>query len=177
MPAVIDIHHHILPDFFFRETYDDAHPVGGFAPAPWGEARALEFMDDAGIDAACRRTSLFCPCPGFPASSLRCGSADHCFGPAGRPGPDSAPQLPRASPRATSRRCNNPRFATERLETEVLNILSRRLAYAQSTDCGNHYSMRPLLAPNLGGFSMKQAPVSSADQGGLRCGHVGVLNS
>jgi hypothetical protein len=30
-----------------------------------------------------------------------------------------------------------PRFATERLEIEVLNILSRRLAYAQSTDCGN----------------------------------------
>jgi hypothetical protein len=34
---------------------------------------------------------------------------------------------PRASPRPTSRRGNNPRFATERLETEVLNILSRRL--------------------------------------------------
>ena len=26
--------------------------------------------------------------------------------------------------------------------------------------------MRPLLAPNLGGFSMKQASVSSTDQGG-----------
>jgi hypothetical protein len=52
MPAVIDVHHHILPDFFFRETNDDAHPVGGLAPAPWSEARALEFMDDAGINAA-----------------------------------------------------------------------------------------------------------------------------
>ncbi len=51
MPAVIDVHHHILPNFFFRETNDDAHPVGGIAPAPWSEARALEFMDNAGIDA------------------------------------------------------------------------------------------------------------------------------
>jgi hypothetical protein len=29
-----------------------AHPVGDLAPAPWSEARALEFMHDAGIDAA-----------------------------------------------------------------------------------------------------------------------------
>jgi hypothetical protein len=33
MPAVINVHHHILPDFFFRETNGDAHPVGGLAPA------------------------------------------------------------------------------------------------------------------------------------------------
>ena len=36
----------------------------------------------------------------------------------------------------------------------MLNILSRRLAYAQSTDCGNHVLHVPLLAPNLGGFSV-----------------------
>ena len=30
--------------------------------------------------------------------------------------------------------------------------------------------MRPLLAPNLGGFSMKQASVSLADQGGEATG-------
>jgi hypothetical protein len=57
MPAVIDIHHHILPDFFFRETNGDAHPVGGLAPAPLSEARALEFMDDAGIDVAIKSIS------------------------------------------------------------------------------------------------------------------------
>jgi hypothetical protein len=32
MPIAIDVHHHILPDFFWRETNDDAHPVGGIAP-------------------------------------------------------------------------------------------------------------------------------------------------
>jgi hypothetical protein len=42
MPAIIHVHHHILPNFFFRETNNAAHPVGGIAPAPWSEARALE---------------------------------------------------------------------------------------------------------------------------------------
>jgi 6-methylsalicylate decarboxylase len=52
MPRVIDVHHHILPDFFWTETNDSAHPVGGLAPPPWDEAGALAFMDDAGIDVA-----------------------------------------------------------------------------------------------------------------------------
>jgi 6-methylsalicylate decarboxylase len=52
MPVTIDVHHHILPDFFWRETNDSAHPVGGIAPPPWDEAGTLGFMDDAGIDVA-----------------------------------------------------------------------------------------------------------------------------
>src|SRR5580658_4844874 len=52
MSCTIDVHHHIRPDFFLRETNEGAHPVGGIAPAPWDEASALSFMDDAGIDVA-----------------------------------------------------------------------------------------------------------------------------
>jgi predicted TIM-barrel fold metal-dependent hydrolase len=52
MPITIDVHHHILPEFFWRETNDSTHPVGGIAPPPWDEASALAFMDDAGIGAA-----------------------------------------------------------------------------------------------------------------------------
>lgn len=52
MPFTIDVHHHILPDFFWRETNDGAQPVGGIAPAPWDEVSTLAFMDDAGIDVA-----------------------------------------------------------------------------------------------------------------------------
>src|SRR6202042_2133843 len=48
----LDVHHHILPDFFWRETNDGAHPVGGIAPPPWDLAGALAFMDDARIDVA-----------------------------------------------------------------------------------------------------------------------------
>jgi 6-methylsalicylate decarboxylase len=52
MSFTIDVHHHILPDFFWRETNDGANPVGGIAPPPWDEAGALAFMDDARIDVA-----------------------------------------------------------------------------------------------------------------------------
>jgi hypothetical protein len=44
----------------------------------------------------------------------------------------------------------------------VLNILSRGLAYAQSTDCGNHVLHVPLLAPNFGDFSVAD------DEAGVR---------
>jgi hypothetical protein len=52
MSFTIDVHHHILPDFFLRETSEGAHPVGGIAPPPWDQAGMLSFMDDAGINAA-----------------------------------------------------------------------------------------------------------------------------
>jgi predicted TIM-barrel fold metal-dependent hydrolase len=50
--VTIDTHHHMLPDFFWRET-DNAHaPVGGLAPHRWSAEASLSFMDDAGIDVA-----------------------------------------------------------------------------------------------------------------------------
>jgi predicted TIM-barrel fold metal-dependent hydrolase len=48
----VDVHHHILPDFFWRETNEQHGPVGGIAPPPWSKESALSFMDDAGIDVA-----------------------------------------------------------------------------------------------------------------------------
>jgi 6-methylsalicylate decarboxylase len=48
----VDVHHHILPDFFWRETNEQDGPVGGIAPPPWSRESALAFMDDAGIDVA-----------------------------------------------------------------------------------------------------------------------------
>jgi 6-methylsalicylate decarboxylase len=52
MPFTVDVHHHILPDFFWRATNDAHDPVGGIAPQPWSKESALSFMDDAGIDVA-----------------------------------------------------------------------------------------------------------------------------
>jgi 6-methylsalicylate decarboxylase len=52
MSFTVDVHHHILPDFFWRETNEGANPVGGIAPPPWDQASALAFMDDARIDVA-----------------------------------------------------------------------------------------------------------------------------
>jgi aminocarboxymuconate-semialdehyde decarboxylase len=48
----VDIHHHMLPDFFWQATNEADHPVGGIAPPPWSRASALSFLDDAGIDVA-----------------------------------------------------------------------------------------------------------------------------
>src|ERR1700749_1058458 len=52
MTRTIDVHHHILPDFFFTETNDAHDPVGGIAPPPWNAEMMLSFMDEAGIDVA-----------------------------------------------------------------------------------------------------------------------------
>ena len=52
MAFTIDVHHHILPDFFWRETNDQHAPVGGIAPAPWSRDSTLSFMDEAEIDIA-----------------------------------------------------------------------------------------------------------------------------
>jgi 6-methylsalicylate decarboxylase len=52
MPFTVDVHHHILPEFFYRATNDAHNPVGGIAPQAWSTETALSFMDDAGIDVA-----------------------------------------------------------------------------------------------------------------------------
>jgi len=33
----IDTHHHMLPDFFWRETENAHAPVGGLAPLRWSK--------------------------------------------------------------------------------------------------------------------------------------------
>jgi aminocarboxymuconate-semialdehyde decarboxylase len=52
MTFTVDIHHHLLPDFYRRVTEHDGHSVGGVLPAVWSQASAVSFMDDAGIDIA-----------------------------------------------------------------------------------------------------------------------------
>jgi predicted TIM-barrel fold metal-dependent hydrolase len=52
MPFTIDVHHHILPDFFWRETNEQHGPVGGVVPAAWSREDMLSFMDEAEIDVA-----------------------------------------------------------------------------------------------------------------------------
>jgi 6-methylsalicylate decarboxylase len=52
MSFTIDAHHHILPDFFFRETNDAHNPVGSIAPPHWDADLMLSYMDEVGIDVA-----------------------------------------------------------------------------------------------------------------------------
>jgi predicted TIM-barrel fold metal-dependent hydrolase len=50
MAFTIDVHHHILPDFFWRATNDAHGVVGGIAPPPWSKEAMLSYMDDAGTN-------------------------------------------------------------------------------------------------------------------------------
>jgi aminocarboxymuconate-semialdehyde decarboxylase len=50
MTFTVDIHHHMLPDFFWQATNEGPTPVGGIAPPPWTAGSALSFLDEAGID-------------------------------------------------------------------------------------------------------------------------------
>ena len=52
MSFTIDVHHHILPDFFWRETNEGDNPVGGIAPPPWSKEAMLSYLDDAGTNVA-----------------------------------------------------------------------------------------------------------------------------
>jgi aminocarboxymuconate-semialdehyde decarboxylase len=47
MTFTVDIHHHILPDFFWRATNEADDPVGGITPPPWSAGGALSFLDDS----------------------------------------------------------------------------------------------------------------------------------
>jgi 6-methylsalicylate decarboxylase len=52
MSFTIDVHHHILPDYFWLATNDAHSPVGGIAPPPWSKESMLSYMDDAAINVA-----------------------------------------------------------------------------------------------------------------------------
>jgi len=59
MTFTVDIHHHIIPDFYRAATEVGGRLVGGVQPARWTERNALSFMDEAGIDVAI--TSISAP--------------------------------------------------------------------------------------------------------------------
>ena len=52
MSFTIDVHHHILPDFFWRATNEGDNPIGGIMPPPWSREAMLSYMDDAGTNVA-----------------------------------------------------------------------------------------------------------------------------
>jgi 6-methylsalicylate decarboxylase len=52
MRFTIDVHHHILPQFFWRATNEGSNPVGGLAPPPWSMEAAVAYLDDAGTQVA-----------------------------------------------------------------------------------------------------------------------------
>jgi aminocarboxymuconate-semialdehyde decarboxylase len=56
---IIDVHHHILPDFFWQATNPDHGAFGGIKPPPWSARDTVAFLDESGIDIA--MTSISTP--------------------------------------------------------------------------------------------------------------------
>jgi aminocarboxymuconate-semialdehyde decarboxylase len=52
MSLVVDVHHHVIPDFYWRESSADGHLAGGITPPRWSLDGAIAYLDAAGIDVA-----------------------------------------------------------------------------------------------------------------------------
>jgi 6-methylsalicylate decarboxylase len=52
MTTTIDLHHHVIPDFYWDASNLDGHAAGGITPARWSLDGAIAYLDEAGIDVA-----------------------------------------------------------------------------------------------------------------------------
>jgi aminocarboxymuconate-semialdehyde decarboxylase len=49
---IIDVHHHVIPDFYWKASSEDGNAAGGINPPPWSLEGAIAYLDEAGIDLA-----------------------------------------------------------------------------------------------------------------------------
>jgi 6-methylsalicylate decarboxylase len=52
MSLTVDVHHHVLPDFYWDASNEDGNAAGGINPPPWSLDGAIAYLDEAGIDVA-----------------------------------------------------------------------------------------------------------------------------
>jgi 6-methylsalicylate decarboxylase len=52
MSRTVDLHHHVLPDFFWEATNEDGNAAGGINPPRWSLDGAIAYLDEARIDVA-----------------------------------------------------------------------------------------------------------------------------
>ena len=52
MTLTIDLHHHVIPDFYWEASNEDGNAAGGINPPRWSLDGAIAYLDEAGIDAA-----------------------------------------------------------------------------------------------------------------------------
>jgi len=52
MSRTIDLHHHVIPDFYWEASNEDGNAAGGITPPRWSLEGALAYLDEAHIDAA-----------------------------------------------------------------------------------------------------------------------------
>jgi aminocarboxymuconate-semialdehyde decarboxylase len=52
MSTTVDLHHHVIPDFYWQASNEDGNAAGGITPPRWSLDGAIAYLDKAGIDVA-----------------------------------------------------------------------------------------------------------------------------
>jgi 6-methylsalicylate decarboxylase len=52
MTLTVDLHHHVIPDFYWEASNEDGNVAGGITPPRWSLDGAIAYLDEAGIDVA-----------------------------------------------------------------------------------------------------------------------------
>jgi aminocarboxymuconate-semialdehyde decarboxylase len=50
MSLTVDLHHHVIPDFYWEASNEDGNAAGGINPPRWSLEGAIAYLDEAGID-------------------------------------------------------------------------------------------------------------------------------
>jgi predicted TIM-barrel fold metal-dependent hydrolase len=52
MTLTVDLHHHVIPDFYWQASNEDGNAAGGITPPHWSFDGAIAYLDEARIDLA-----------------------------------------------------------------------------------------------------------------------------
>jgi hypothetical protein len=52
MSRTVDLHHHVIPDFYWEASNEDGNAAGGITPPRWSLDGAIAYLDEARIDVA-----------------------------------------------------------------------------------------------------------------------------
>src|SRR5205823_723951 len=52
MTLTVDLHHHVIPDFYWEASNEDGSAAGGITPSRWTLDGAIAYLDEARIDVA-----------------------------------------------------------------------------------------------------------------------------
>jgi 6-methylsalicylate decarboxylase len=52
MSQIVDLHHHVIPDFYWDASNEDGNAAGGINPPRWSLDAAIAYLDEAEIDVA-----------------------------------------------------------------------------------------------------------------------------
>jgi 6-methylsalicylate decarboxylase len=52
MTLTVDLHHHVIPDFYWQASNEDGNAAGGINPPRWSLEGAIAYLDEARIDVA-----------------------------------------------------------------------------------------------------------------------------